>query len=221
MDEFNRALRRKEVTILDPKERHRKFITDYRSITTQKPKQSVKHLVNEVDIARENCKFIMDGEDNEESLSWEQRIAKKYYDKLFKEYCLAELKLYKEGKIALRFRTQEEVFNGKGQFTCGSLKCNETKDLSSWEVHFAYIEDDQKKEALVKVRLCPGCSYKLNYKKQKRKAGSDTSTVPENDRALKHRTTKSEVAQEESTSKEQPAMSEQEEMDKFFEGLFE
>ena len=33
---------------------------------------------------------------------------KKYYDKLFKEYAICELKYYKEGKIALRWRTEKE-----------------------------------------------------------------------------------------------------------------
>jgi protein FRA10AC1 len=47
-------------------------------------------------------------------ISWEQRIAKRYYDKLFKEYAICELKRYKEGKIAMRWRTENEVIVGKG-----------------------------------------------------------------------------------------------------------
>lgn len=31
---------------------------------------------------------------------WEKRIAKKYYDKLYKEFCLADLSKYKEGKVS-------------------------------------------------------------------------------------------------------------------------
>jgi len=56
-------------------------------------------------------------EDDDRELTWEQRIAKKYYDKLFKEYALAELKYYKEGRIAMRWRSEKEVFNGKGMLT--------------------------------------------------------------------------------------------------------
>lgn len=48
-------------------------------------------------------------------ISWEQRIAKRYYDKLFKEYAICELKRYKEGKIAMRWRTENEVIVGKGK----------------------------------------------------------------------------------------------------------
>jgi len=33
----------------------------------------------------------------------EQELAKKYYDKLFKEYCIADLSRYKENKVSLFF----------------------------------------------------------------------------------------------------------------------
>lgn len=122
--------------------------------------------------------------ENEDDLDWEQRLAKKYHDQLFKEYAICELKYYKEGKIALRWRTESEVVSGKGrkqaydrcprltlkvgQFACGSTRCDTTASLKSWEVNFAYVEDGVRKNELVKVRLCPDCSYKLNYKTMKR-----------------------------------------------------
>lgn len=31
----------------------------------------------------------------------EKELAKKYYDKLFKEYCIADLSRYKENKVGL------------------------------------------------------------------------------------------------------------------------
>jgi protein FRA10AC1 len=34
-------------------------------------------------------RFVRDAEDDDGS--WEKRLAKKYYDKLFKEYCLADM----------------------------------------------------------------------------------------------------------------------------------
>ncbi|KAF8976466.1 hypothetical protein BGZ52_007915, partial [Haplosporangium bisporale] len=111
-------------------------------------------------------------------LSWEKRIAKKYYDKLFKEYALVELKYYREGKIAMRWRTENEVTRGKGQFTCGSLRCDETKGLKSWEVNFGYVEKGEKKNALVKVRLCERCSERLNYKKKQKRAESHNCDSP-------------------------------------------
>lgn len=63
----------------------------------------------------------------------------------------------------MRWRVEKEVVEGKGQFICANKKCDERKDLASWEVNFAYLEDGQKKNALVKLRLCPKCSDKLNY----------------------------------------------------------
>lgn len=53
---------------------------------------------------------------------------------------------------------------------CGSKGCKETRGLQSWEVNFAYKEHGEQRNALVKLRLCPGCSAKLNYRTQKRKA---------------------------------------------------
>ena len=39
-----------------------------------------------------------------------------------------------------------------GQFVCGSKKCPEKEELRSWEVNFAYVEQGEKKNALVKLR---------------------------------------------------------------------
>ena len=38
-------------------------------------------------------------EEDDATATWEVKLAKRYYDKLFKEYCLADLSRYKEGKI--------------------------------------------------------------------------------------------------------------------------
>lgn len=116
------------------------------------------------------CRRFIRSNFDEDDLTWGQRVAKKYYDKLFKEYALCELKYYKEGKIALRWRTEKEVIVGKGHFICASTRCDETKKLQSWEVNFGYMEDGEKKNELVKVRLCPECSDKLNFKTKKRLA---------------------------------------------------
>lgn len=40
--------------------------------------------------------------------------------------------------------------------------------LRTWEVDFGYVEAEVKKNALVKVRLCPDCSWKLNYRKKRK-----------------------------------------------------
>ncbi len=121
------------------------------------------------------------------------RMAVKYYNKLFKEYCIADMSRYKTGQIGLRWRTQacapaspprkqqgagegrcegpmllsaharmcsceqKEVFSGAGQFRCGNQACSGASDLSSYEMNFVYKEHGERKEALVKLRLCPEC----------------------------------------------------------------
>ena len=53
--------------------------------------------------------------------------------------------------MALRWRTEKEVIVGKGQFECGNKKCNIKEGLRSWEVNFGYVEQGEKKNALVKL----------------------------------------------------------------------
>lgn len=118
------------------------------------------------DVIKDNHKFLWDTEVEPES--WEERLAKKYYDKLFKEYCICDLSRYKENKVAMRWRIEKEVVTGKGQFICGNKVCLEKEGLRSWEVNFAYVEKGESKNALVKLRLCEECSSKLNYYSKKR-----------------------------------------------------
>ncbi|XP_050121357.1 uncharacterized protein LOC126598995 isoform X3 [Malus sylvestris] len=66
--------------------------------------------------------------------SWEQRLVKRYYDKLFKEYCIADMSHYKSGKIGLRWRPEKEVTSGKGQTLCGNKHCDVKDGLASYEV---------------------------------------------------------------------------------------
>lgn len=54
-------------------------------------------------------------------------------------------------QIALRWRIDREVITSKGQFICGNKKCDIRTELKSWEVNFAYMENDEKKNALVKL----------------------------------------------------------------------
>jgi len=90
-------------------------------------------------------------------------LAKRYYAKLFKEYCIIDVSRYKENKFGMRWRLEKEVVIGKGQFVCANKKCEAVKKLRTWEVNFGYVEHSVKKNALVKCRLCFECSYKLNY----------------------------------------------------------
>lgn len=106
---------RNTVKGMDAYSRHQKFMHDYFAYYNGSSKkiESNTPIQTEYDILKKNFKFIRTDEDNDNS-TWEKRIAKKYYDKLYKEYCLANLTYYKEGKIALRWRIEKELISGKG-----------------------------------------------------------------------------------------------------------
>ena len=129
----------------------------------------------DVTVLQDNFQFIRDDEKDQKTLTegnsneaWEVQLARKYYNRLFKEYALCNLDKYKTGEIGLRWRTKDEVINGKGHFICANLACEETKGLHSYEVKFTYKENSQTKRTLVKVRVCRGCALKLFYKKIKK-----------------------------------------------------
>lgn len=72
--------------------------------------------------------------------------------------------------MGFRWRIEREVYSGKGQFICANKTCENTEKLVSYEVNFSYFEHNVSKNALVKCRLCPDCSAKLNYRRQMKKA---------------------------------------------------
>lgn len=94
---------------------------------------------------------------------WEGRLVSKYNEKLYREFCLADLS--KAPRIALRWRTEEEVQSGKGHFICANLSCFAFKNLDAYEMNFGYLEGGEKKNALVKVMLCTDCSLLVGNKK--------------------------------------------------------
>ncbi|MBN3284177.1 F10C1 protein, partial [Polyodon spathula] len=146
-------------------DRHKKFVSDYILYYGGKEadfKRSTEKDKTDVDVIKENHRFLWREED-EDNMTWEQNLAKKYYDKLFKEYCIADLSRYKENKFGFRWQVEKEVISGKGQFFCGNKNCDTKEGLKSWEVNFGYVEQGEKRNALVKLRLCPECSYKLNF----------------------------------------------------------
>ncbi|XP_041451143.1 protein FRA10AC1 isoform X2 [Drosophila obscura] len=150
---------------LSDKERHN-YILNHYVLNTAAESESRKHK-RDIDVIRENHRFLWEDDEVDCELSWEQRLALRYYKKLFKEYCIADLTRYKENKIALRWRTEHEVVDGTGQFQCGSRHCVERTDLRSWEVNFKYIEHGVPMNALVKLRLCPTHTEQLNYRTKK------------------------------------------------------
>lgn len=96
-----------------------------------------------------------------------------YDKKLYKEFVLMSLSRWREGMVAMRWRTEDEVKAGKGTDTCAELECGRHA-RDEQEVLFAYKEDAEQKEALVKVRLCGGCRDKLGRAREReRKKGAE------------------------------------------------
>ena len=156
---------------LNAYDRHKQLVNEYllyHAGATEKMRRDTTRDRNDLDVIRENHRFLWEDKGDEEELTWGQRLAKKYCQKLFKEYCICDLSRYKDNRVAMRWRTEKEVVAGKGQFVCGSRKCQEREAMRTWEVNFAYDEGGERKNALVKVRLCPDCSYKLNYHHRKK-----------------------------------------------------
>jgi len=162
----------------------------------------------DLDVVRDNHRFIWDSDNEEDDIEnpdnsanqnatktskqkWEERVSKHYWDRLNKEYCIGDLSRYKEKMYAFRWRTENEVVEGTGQFTCGNKVCKKfvkkgLDELSSFEVMFNYKERGEKKSALVKIRVCEKCERKLNYhhkhKKAKKRKKKDKKEKAEKDR---------------------------------------
>mmetsp|Transcript_14080 Transcript_14080/g.21052 ORF Transcript_14080/g.21052 Transcript_14080/m.21052 type:complete len:247 (-) Transcript_14080:283-1023(-) len=156
-------------------------------------------LSDDIVALRQHHQFVRNDEDDSTLLSksWEIRMARKYYNRLFKEYALCDLSRYTDGKIGLRWRVEKEVVSGKGQFVCGSLSCDRNCGLISYEVPFRYRENNEVKFELVKVRACEDCARKLFYKKARSLAKSSSrssteSTSPEQkERSRRHKSKRS------------------------------
>ncbi|KZP00584.1 hypothetical protein CALVIDRAFT_524876 [Calocera viscosa TUFC12733] len=127
-------------------------------------------------------------------LEYADQLAVKYYSSLFKEFVICDLKHYKSGSIALRWRTDNEVIDGIGQFTCANPRCAHhlpTRSpppslspdsghsrhtgsraprmpcLRAYELPFAYLEEGELKNALVKAVLCERCRGRLVWKRER------------------------------------------------------
>ncbi|KAF3107087.1 hypothetical protein TWF569_003290 [Orbilia oligospora] len=153
----------------------------------------------ERDLLEEEFEFLRDDSNDNGTGTNDtaKEIAKKYYENLFREFALIDLSRWREGQVALRWRTKQEVLQGLGQFTCASLTCprhaaapteesidefrlDDTRDnnksetgegvgLETFEMNFGYMEKGVKKNALVKVCVCEKCAGKLRRVKEGRK----------------------------------------------------
>ncbi|SBT74775.1 conserved protein, unknown function [Plasmodium malariae] len=168
---------------LCPFERH-KLMMSLRLLEKEKKENKNEQYLNDYDILKKKYNFIHDVSNEKNSL------LQRYYNSICNKYVICDLTKYKETKIGLRWRTEEEIINGKGHIICSSKKCNNT-DLKTYEFLFQYVEGEITKEVIktdilpymcvnfqvfvhlyvftnVKVRACMDCAYKLHYKKIKK-----------------------------------------------------
>ncbi|KAF9466592.1 folate-sensitive fragile site protein Fra10Ac1-domain-containing protein [Collybia nuda] len=135
----------------------------------------------EFEILKESHRFLREDEDDaRRAQSWDEQLAAKYYESLYREFAVCDLKHYKSGNFALRWRTEDEVLAGNGETTCGNTRCRHHEPrrtsgsepaLTTLELPFVYEERGEQKSALVKVVLCPRCVDKLMWKRRKEKDG--------------------------------------------------
>jgi protein FRA10AC1 len=160
------------------------FYGDKEAIETELKNAQIekrKNFKTDRQMLQEQHQFLREDEDEDETDDIETahglKLAKEYESKLYREYCVANLSKYKEGLIGLRWRTEKEVKTERGVDTCGSLTCkrgdkrasqNEIS-LTTLEVNFAYVEQGEQKNALVKIRLCKKCEKRMNKANKKRK----------------------------------------------------
>lgn len=86
---------------LNPYELHKHLINEYiltKPGATKLLQRDTSRDKTDRDVLREHHRFLW--EDGDTVDSWEKQLAKKYYDKLFREYCIADLSRYRENKVS-------------------------------------------------------------------------------------------------------------------------
>jgi protein FRA10AC1 len=89
--------------------------------------------------------------------TWQQRMVNHYHSHLYKEYVLADLS--RPGQVGLRWRTEQEVQNGRGHATCGNKHCGHgpASDQSSSALLASYYQSslpssvEEEKRLLEKI----------------------------------------------------------------------
>ncbi|CAD2109744.1 conserved protein, unknown function [Plasmodium vinckei] len=175
---------------MDPFERH-KLMMSLRML--EKNKNTDCQYLTDYDILKKKYKFIHDVSNEKNSL------LQNYYSSICNKYVICDLSKYKEGKIGLRWRTEEEIVKGKGHIICSSKKCDNT-DLNTYEFLFQYVEEGIEKKTNVKVRACMDCAYKLHYRKIKKYLKKKKKKKKRKEKKIKHRTSSSNESSNSSSS---------------------
>ncbi|KAI5786890.1 folate-sensitive fragile site protein Fra10Ac1-domain-containing protein [Pyronema domesticum] len=142
----------------------------------------------ERDILLSHHRFLRDESPGSPSAAdtYEKNLIAAYDAKLYKEYVLIELSQYRAGRVAMRWRTEQEVKDGKGERVCAGLGCGRGTEEER-EVLFNYEEHGEGKEAMVKVRLCAGCARRLRKAKGERRRSRSPRRHRERSRSRERR----------------------------------
>ncbi|KAH9481718.1 Protein FRA10AC1-like protein [Psilocybe cubensis] len=144
--------------------------------------------ITEFEILKASHRFLRD--EDEKPSTWDEKLAEKYYSNLYREFAVCDLKHYKSGNFALRWRTEDEVLSGYGETTCGNTRCtrhfkaDDNSPLTTLELPFAYAEHGETKSALVKVVLCSKCVKKLMWKRLQEKEKAQNGKGKEKEQGL-------------------------------------
>ncbi|GJQ14937.1 hypothetical protein GpartN1_g6728.t1 [Galdieria partita] len=124
----------------------------------KEPKRVVRNT--DMDVLKREYRFIRESEE-EDAKAWETRLARRHYERLYKDYAIADLSRWRQGFLGLRWLNQTEVLQGKGYSYCAATDCNGASELKAFQVPFTYEENGETKATLVKVRLCRSCQVKM------------------------------------------------------------
>jgi protein FRA10AC1 len=92
----------KNLANLNPYQLHTHLINEYiltKPGSTKQLERDQSKDKHDIDVIRENHRFLWEDQASTAEVTWEQQLAKKYYDKLFKEYTICDLIRYKENKV--------------------------------------------------------------------------------------------------------------------------
>lgn len=112
-------------------DRHKAYVSRYLQVYERdggKARQSRldSKARNDWDVLKERHRFLRDEEEGEkgQGTMYENEVARRYYKHLFKEYAIADMKHYKSGNLALRWRSEDDVVDGIGQFSERQSVCS-------------------------------------------------------------------------------------------------
>ena len=86
------------------------------------PSRKIRNVISGADHEELRKHYTFLPSDDKSNKTWQDRMVNHYHSHLYKEYVLADMSRAPL-QLGLRWRTQEEVQNGRGHATCGNKHC--------------------------------------------------------------------------------------------------